>query len=255
MKPRVSDNDFDFGPFTFARVKWRGFLFQYETGEDEGGPSKYNQITIYFYRWAFRITLPKFFEGYKQDHGTWVDHHPCHYGVCLLDNFFTLKYGPETFDSSITKSWSCFLPWADWTHIRHSLYDLKGEEFFTNLNHRYAWEQFNQAVENCPKAVFKLTDYDGTTVTATTYIEEMEWSFGTNWCKWLRFFRRNKVRRSLGIRFNVEVGPEKGSWKGGLMRHSIDMLPGETHAQAMRRYCERGVESRRGKVTTLTFAS
>ena len=255
MKPRVSDNDFDFGPFTFARVKWRGFLFQYETGENEGGPSKYNQINIYFYWWAFRVILPNFFDGHKQDHGTWEDHHRCVYGVSLLDNFFTLKYGPETFDSSTTKSWSCFLPWANWTFVRHSLYDLNGKEFFTNLYNRHHWEMWKKAVENCPKAVFKLMDYDGTTVTATTYIEEMEWSFGTNWCKWLRFFRRNKVRRSLDICFNVEVGPEKGSWKGGLLGHSIEMLPGETHKQAMLRYCAKGVKNRRGKVTPLIFIS
>lgn len=33
-------------------------------------------------------------------------------------------------------------------------------------------------------------------------------------------------------------GPEKGSWKGGTIGHSIEMLPDELHEAAFRRYCD-----------------
>lgn len=51
--------------------------------------------------------------------------------------------------------------------------------------------------------------------------------------------RRNRlaVRRSLDIQFSGETGTRKGSWKGGTVGHSIDMLPGELHEAAFRRYC------------------
>jgi hypothetical protein len=46
------------------------------------------------------------------------------------------------------------------------------------------------------------------------------------------------VKRSLDLRFSDEIGPEKGSWKGGTVGHSIDMLPSESPEAAFRRYCE-----------------
>lgn len=56
--------------------------------------------------------------------------------------------------------------------------------------------------------------------------------------KWLSWFRQPKIRRVLDISFSNETGPEKGSWKGGVMGDGIDMLPGELHEAAFRRYCE-----------------
>lgn len=45
------------------------------------------------------------------------------------------------------------------------------------------------------------------------------------------------LRRSLDIRFSGETGHRKGSWKGGTVGHSINMLPGELHEAAFHRYC------------------
>ena len=48
-------------------------------------------------------------------------------------------------------------------------------------------------------------------------------------------------------------GPEKGSWKGGTMGHGIDMVAGELHESAFRRYCETEQQARYGKTFRLTF--
>ena len=64
---------------------------------------------------------------------------------------------------------------------------------------------------------------------------------------WLSIFRRAKIRRSLSLTFSEEVGPEKGSWKGGLMGTGIEMLPGELHEAAFRRYCEQEHRGKGGK--------
>lgn len=89
-----------------------------------------------------------------------------------------------------------------------------------------------------PKAIFEFEDYDGKRIKATTHIAEWEWKFGEGSFKWLSIFRKPKIRRSLDIQFSEEVGPEKGSWKGGTIGHSIDMTEGELHESAFRRYCE-----------------
>lgn len=110
-----------------------------------------------------------------------------------------------------------------------------------------------KAQERVPKAHFGFEDYDGEMIIASTYIEEMEWKFGTGWFKWLRFFRKSKVRRSLDLHFSAEVGPEKGSWKGGTTGHGIEMLDGELHEQAFRRYCATEHDARHGKKYRLRF--
>ena len=95
-------------------------------------------------------------------------------------------------------------------------------------------------------------DSDGSLVVASTHIEEREWRLGTGLFRWLSWFVKPKIRRSLSIEFSSEVGPEKGSWKGGLMGTGIDMLPGELHEAAFRRYCAQEHRSKYGRYR-LTF--
>ena len=85
-------------------------------------------------------------------------------------------------------------------------------------------------------------------ISMTTKIEEREWRFGTGYFKWMSLFRPAKISRSLKLDFSDEVGPEKGSWKGGTVGHSIDMLPGELHEEAFRRYCSEDHRSKYRKL-------
>lgn len=55
--------------------------------------------------------------------------------------------------------------------------------------------------------------------------------------KWLPFTNLFSFQRpSLDIEFSDEVGPNKGSYKGGLMGSSCDMLPHESVEQTLRRF-------------------
>ncbi len=94
-------------------------------------------------------------------------------------------------------------------------------------------------------------DFDQQSVVATCTITEMEWHRGEGWFKWLKFLYSPKIRRSLDLAFNAEVGPEKGSWKGGTTGHGIDMLKGETAEDAFKRYCEMEHSSKNRKFTLL----
>lgn len=172
---------------------------------------------------------------------------PRQYGFNLSDGHLAVYYGRTggaSMDSRIQQQWSCFLPWTQWRHVRHSLYGLAGEHVYTEAQ-GHNWEAYRAAKDACPIVKFSFADFDGETIVATTMIEEREWRFGSGWFKWLSWFRRPKIRRSLGIEFSSEVGPEKGSWKGGTLGHGIDMLSGEDHEAAFRRYCNEDHRSKR----------
>jgi hypothetical protein len=182
------------------------------------------------------------YEWSKGSRGYW-DEHGREFGFQLSDDgFLQVFLGPQTHDSTTTKSWSCFLPWTQWRHVRFSLYGLAGEHVWSQLDadrkRGSGFDEQRDAEQACPKVRFTVRDVDDEVITATTHISEREWHFGTKWCKWLSIFRRPMIRRSLAIEFSEEVGPDKGSWKGGLVGTSIEMLPGELHESAFRRYCD-----------------
>lgn len=66
---------------------------------------------------------------------------------------------------------------------------------------------------------------------ATVQVSEREWRM--KWFKWTSLF--NKVRRSIDINFNDEVGERTGSWKGGCTGCGWGLLPNETPRQALNR--------------------
>ncbi len=90
-------------------------------------------------------------------------------------------------------------------------------------------------------------------IVATCVIEEREWHRGAGWFKWLKWFYPRKIRRSLDLKFSAEVGPEKGSWKGGTIDHGIEMQKGETPRQAFERYCSKEHDARHGRKYRIRF--
>lgn len=171
--------------------------------------------------------------------GGYWDVHQRRYGFYLYNNHFYVSLGAQTDDSRTTQKWSCFLPWGEWRHTRFSLYDADGKHFWTQIQRqgKSSFDERYETTKACPKRRFAFTDYDGEIIGATTHIEEHEWKKGDKWCSWLSLFTKPRVRRSLDIAFDKETGGQKGSWKGGILGTSIEMLPGELHEAAFMRYC------------------
>lgn len=256
-KRRYSGNDTHWGLFTLSRHSddhWRPLGFMLDSGgrHDESESSGCH-LKLHGFGYTLIMELPRLLPDFRIKHiaKSWdaatvarmgrdyyFEVFPREFGFTVSDSTLHVHYGPQTHDSITTKSKCFFLPWRQWRHIRHSLYDATGKHFWTEgkrERHEVQW-----AVRGaCPTVTFDFDDYDGKRIQATTRIEEREWHFGDGWCKWLSLFRRPKVVRSLNIDFSEEVGPEKGSWKGGTTGHSIEMLPGELHEAAFRRYCEK----------------
>lgn len=272
---RLTEGEKHFGPITYGRTHgWRPIrlVWSSEGNEDGGYKKEPNSLTGYAFGWVAKINLPRILRPFLIKHvpTTWdvatvarlgrnyyFEAFPREYGFCLSEGHFTLFLGAQTHDSLTTQSWSCFLPWTQWRFHRMSFYDTTGAEFWTQLDsERRKKRDFDAqyvAEKACPSVSFNFKDYDGKEISVVTRIEEREWLFGEGWFKWLSWFRKPKIRRSLDLQFSEEVGPEKGSWKGGTMGHSIDMLPGELHESAFRRYCNKDRDARHGRKFNITF--
>jgi hypothetical protein len=255
---RWGDHDRNFGPFTYARDgrTYRPLAVVLGSGEDE-----YPGATLRFSGFGHTLiaTVPGFIKPWRRwvdtsrhewstsPNGGYWDIHKREYGFTYSEGFLNVMLGRQTNDSSTEQRWSKFLPWTQWRHVRRSFYGLQAEHIFDepqgpwgklgDQEWRERWEAQQAREAAVPTVSFAFKDFDGEDLAATTRIEEREWRFGTGWFKWLSLFRRAKIVRSLDIKFSGETGDRKGSWKGGTVGHSIEMLPGELHEAAFRRYC------------------
>lgn len=249
-----------FGPFTYARDSrdYRPFAIMLGSGDGDDYPGC--RLRLSGFGHTLILALPEVIKPWRRWHeitteptrsqmiesgrqaGYW-DQHETEYGFTAVGGALHWHYGPQTHDSETTKSKCWFFPWRAFRLARHSFYSLDGALFgnlpmspsYREWQNRWKVEEAIKAA--CPVAEFEFVDFDGQCLTASAVIEEMEWAHGEGWFKWLSWVRRNKVRRSLKIDFSGETGRRKGSWKGGTIGAGIDMLPGELHEAAFRRYC------------------
>lgn len=257
---RYSGNDKHFGPFTWSTLSVEGWRPWGITLDSGGGTERDGVCHVLFHlgHKTLICELPKIIPDYSVRHiastwdaatverlgRNWYDEiFPREYGFTISDGSVFLRYGPQTHDSVTTKSKVIWIPWKQMRHVRFSLYDLEGKHFWSQRKREDicgidAYDAQRKAQAECPKCHFVFADYDGQIITAATQIHEREWHHGIGWFKWLSWFRKPFIRRTLDIEFSKEVGPEKGSWKGGTTGTGIDMLPGELHEDAFRRYCD-----------------
>jgi hypothetical protein len=248
---RLTDNDKNWGPFTLGR--WTKQLsICLETGDVESrNPLRFTLLIVAF-GWALRFAFPLWLRSWGAERK---------YGISISDmgngyDFLQVRFGPQSWDSERDYSWCKHLPWKQWDCVRHSIYTPDGAHFFTEPRRKKGqpsgFFSFYEKKQECPASYFKFKDYDGEVITATCIVEEREWHRGWGWFKWLKWFYRPKIRRDLDLAFSAEVGPEKGSWKGGTIGHGIDMLPGESPRQAFERYCKQE-HTRKGRSFSLSF--
>lgn len=254
----AGENDRYFGPFTYARERksYRSFAIMFGSGDGDDYPGC--RIRVSAFGHTLIAALPAIIKPWRKWHeittepsrsemiargrkpGYW-DSYDREYGFACAEGALHVHYGEQTHSWPGTKSKVFFYPWREHNIVRHSLYDLDGEHFADlpewGARSKNGWTVKNAIEDACPVAKFDFLDFDGEQITATCKIEEREWKRGKGVFR-LLYLGRNSVCRSLDLRFSSEVGNRKGSWKGGTVGHSIDMLPGELHEQAFRRYCE-----------------
>lgn len=249
---RWGDNDRHLGPLTFAfRETWRPFAIVLSSGSEERespnccirfqafGATMICELPQVIKPWRKWVDLTG--KEWAKSGGYW-DEHPREYGFSLNDGHLHFKLGAQTNDSTTTQDWGCFLPWTQWRQIAHRIFNADGT--LAGDVAKKPWDEHSRVVDQVTKTAFAIIDFDDERIEVETYVEEREWRLGTGWFRWLGYIAPKKRRRSLDIRFKRELGPEKGSWKGGTLGHGIEMTSSETQEQAMRRYCEQDHRSK-----------
>lgn len=124
------------------------------------------------------------------------------YGFEFYDDVLWIHRGKET--GRETRRTSIQMPWG---YRNHQLTILSEKE-----THPYSYQLESGAVQ------FRE---------ATIYSERRQWT--RPWLPW------KKVRESIWVEFNDEVGERIGSWKGGTTACGWEMKPGETPLKTLRR--------------------
>lgn len=176
---------------------------------------------------------------------TYTEVHSREYGFDFHSDTLHYHYGVQTMswggeDGSKSGVW--FYPWRCWRGVERRFYDRDlnlHSRLDTSTRESGRYDVFSPAEKAVPTRTFALRDYDGKVLAATLRLEELESACGEGRWKWLSWLVPNRVSRSFDISFSSETGPEKGSWKGGVLGTGIAALDAsETHESAMRRYCE-----------------
>jgi hypothetical protein len=259
---RWSDHDHRWGRFIYAREGrggYRPFSIELTTNGDEDD-EPFNTLRFMGFGHTFIVILPQIVRPWKRwvdtslygwsnnPRGGYWDMGKREYGFSLNEGHLSVSLGRVTHDSSTKQRWGWSLPWMGWRHVRHSLYGTAGEHIadmpqvrtfagVSSEGRSAHWAEQERIQALAPTVAFDFRDFDGEPLIATTRIEEREWRRGTGYWRWLSLVWPKKVRRSLAIEFSGEAGKRKGSWKGGAIGTGVDMLPGELHEAAFRRYC------------------
>jgi hypothetical protein len=144
--------------------RWDGFRAMLTSGKPDSeyrGSEKRCHICIYVGLRDIKILLPAIIKPLAIKHTpvSWTaedharlgrDHYfeyfPREYGFSVDKTTLHLHHGPQTWDSSTTKSRVYFFPWAAKRFHRFSLYDLQGGHFWTKFESdvtkaRKAWRK------------------------------------------------------------------------------------------------------------------
>jgi hypothetical protein len=268
---RWSDDDRNWGPFTWAySPTYAHVAMVLKADVHEDGDCGTASLRITLGRYTLIVSLPQIIKPHlRRVYPEWDQATVARlgrnyydlaseraYGASYSEGFLQVYRGLRTHDSSTDRTWGYFLPWTQWRQVAHRIYNADGSLVAdvvpaeAKLGSRWH-EVWRDIKDRATKAHFAIIDFDGERIEVETYAEEREWRLGTGWFRWLGYIAPVKRRRSLDMSFKKEVGPEKGSWKGGMMGTGIEMLPGETHEQAFRRFCyeEHRSKHRRYRVT------
>lgn len=141
------------------------------------------------------------------------------YGVSVHDNTVFFHWGYDL------KGWD--IPFVNYgTAVRWDRYC--GPEEFVDIPSNWGKHPYRTGYDGgCEKPstwTYNYTDpYDGKVVPCRFWVEELEWR--PKWLRWTKRFA--KVRRFIEVEFSEEMGPRKGSWKGGTIGCGFNMLKGE----------------------------
>lgn len=156
------------------------------------------------------------------------------YGFAIHnDTFWMYKGGDYENGLCHNQWWTWDLPFFSYTFDGHWIQNKNREWVQMENRYRdgfpdaYEFRKSGAYVEVLPYTYF-LKNGKIQIRTATCTIEKRKWHR-----KWFPFFTKHS--QVIDIEFNDEVGERSGSWKGGTIGCSYEMLPDDTIATCLRR--------------------
>lgn len=240
------------------KYKWCFILLSSHYEEDDRILSMNSVLTIgiwhYYIKWLlpFNISKPTI-DRYINNTIPVYNVREYGFGVMLPEYIFYYKWHyvsnfsyHKTKNKGIYRMYSAFWGLDSTRRTKHELLNLDGSLFkdITNL----CWDETRAIETTQPKIVFNFLDYDNeeNEVTCTrsrsiysrghtSYIKNKFISKSLIWI--MSLFVKPKVYDTLDLKFKHEIGPRKGSWKGGVVGHSVNILPSEDISDTFKRYC------------------
>lgn len=233
------------------------FAFNLRTPWEYEESRPHNLLNICFFKhtWWFKISeliKPRkkwvdtsHYEWSKNPNGGYWDYIAREYGFSFTEDSLHVHYGiqPGCWSSRDKKN-------SD--HTKVFFYDWKARDrecilflddkgivkvrYEDDPNGRINFDALEKCRQLAPTFKFAFKDFDGEEIVATCKIEKSIYRRGKGLFKWLQYIMAPEVYKKLDLDFSKETGYEKGSWKGGTLGHSIEMLPGETALEAFTRY-------------------
>ena len=212
--------------------------WKFELAYEECGYEEPNgKLHISLFGWHSVFTMPwksKRFPYGDCDAPTW--------GIQIHDSSLWIMKGGDGNMNGGSKWWSWDIPFFTKVHVRHDVmcnlanWDEPEDLRLVSYDHlqRHSGKDYVPLIENelVKKYYYDYLDsYDNTRIPCTFWVEEREWR--PKWLTWTGCFK--KVHRYIEIEFKNEVGPDKGSWKGGVLGCSYDLLPGEDPMDCIKR--------------------
>lgn len=202
-------------------IGWKSWKFEV-TYRSHGYETLNPELHISMFGWHSMIELPW---TYKDKDALWREEKK--YGVSIHSNVVFWHWGYDL------KGWD--IPIVSYgSAVRWDRYI--GPEQFEDIPSNWGTHphktNYTGGCETPSIWTYNYTDpYDGTIVPCKFWVEEMEWRpKGLGWTKLFA-----KTRRFIEVEFSAEMGPRKGTWKGGTMGCSFNMLSGEHPTDTMLR--------------------
>jgi len=202
-----------------------------------------------FHKWSFKVSPAGYFDNRAQIHiafiwGQWFISIPfirSKYDECDPPDYGFYFYSPDTWiPTSFVWCWGrkryhYDMPWSlDWVRTSALRRDGGWEHEDKKNKNKSFWdmEKWNEILwfETYPYT-YVLNSGEVQERNATVSVIEREWR--PKWFKWTSAF--SFTRRVIDINFDGEVGERSGSWKGGTVGCSYDLLKGETPLECLRR--------------------
>lgn len=155
------------------------------------------------------------------------------YGFYLYPNLH--NWQDTCFYFGKDRSWRWYMPWTyKWESTEHLDHDLK-TVIVKEVKRNRDWQKYFKECEEYKKNYSKVYDYtyylkngEVQQRKASVTVERRTWYMrGWSWKK--------KVITCIDVAFNDEVGERAGSWKGGTIGCSYELLPDETPEHCLRR--------------------